>query len=630
MPLSIIASFSLQCWKKGFLTIRNRTEVILGRLIKYLWDSPPSFVIRIAWITFYTIVGTKIIQKQQENTTTPPLLSTTTTTMCVGTTTATSRPRQSSSLPMLLDSHNKNSRSLVVGCDKIANQVSGLHGKQSSSSLPSLMEESTKTATTSSTTTSSHTTTCNKRRNLFLARSLASRTVSFIESELENVTSRSRFLTNHSIDDNDDDVVVVARLRHSEIITGTMLGQGGFSQVYAVDALCLSNNTGDCASVEDGNDDCNVFTDEECHSRNELAHSTTSLVKRRYVVKQLRPDLQSSVVSSSSEGVGQQQQEHHHRQKKFHNAAADLVIEATFLSRINHPNIIKLRGWATGGISCFRNGDNSSYFLILDRLDETLGQRIKEWRKQKQQQQTRCGGLVVPTKLDYYQEKLDYADQLASAIQYLHRNRIMHRDITPNNIGMIHSVHDGGTKTIIQLFDFGLVRELPNLDSSSDITKDTDDDNDYNTYKYESKGPTTSNTYRIPLRDQYFRMSIVGTSHYMAPEVTSGWYNQQADIYSFTVVLYEMMTLIVPQPIIVQSEHTTEITTRMRMIHQDTEQQIVGEGSTDSSNDQHPPTTTIVTEWPIQLQQLFHKGWSYNPRDRPNVDEVRQYLQRVN
>ena len=56
------------------------------------------------------------------------------------------------------------------------------------------------------------------------------------------------------------------------------------------------------------------------------------------------------------------------------------ALEAEFLASLNHPHIMKLRGVAFDGTSGFESGP-TGYFLIIDRLFETLGDRIKRWAK---------------------------------------------------------------------------------------------------------------------------------------------------------------------------------------------------------------------------------------------------------
>ena len=55
-----------------------------------------------------------------------------------------------------------------------------------------------------------------------------------------------------------------------------------------------------------------------------------------------------------------------------------MALEAEFLAKLDHPNIIKLRGLTHSGAAGFANGP-CGYFLIIDRLFETLRERIKRW-----------------------------------------------------------------------------------------------------------------------------------------------------------------------------------------------------------------------------------------------------------
>jgi hypothetical protein len=90
---------------------------------------------------------------------------------------------------------------------------------------------------------------------------------------------------------------------------------------------------------------------------------------------------------------------------------------------------------------------------------------------------------------------------LAAAVGYLHDHGIVHRDLKPGNIFL-----ENGS---IKVGDYGLCKFM----GGSQRT-----------------GQTQS----------------IGTVHYMAPEISTGNYNRQVDIYAAGIILYEMLTGHVP------------------------------------------------------------------------------------
>lgn len=94
-------------------------------------------------------------------------------------------------------------------------------------------------------------------------------------------------------------------------------------------------------------------------------------------------------------------------------------------------------------------------------------------------------------------QKLDYARQICRGLQYAHDKDIVHRDIKPENIKVLD---DGKVK----IMDFGVARP-----SNSELT--------------------TSGM-------------LLGTPWYMSPEqVTGGKLDRRSDIFSFGVLLYELL-----------------------------------------------------------------------------------------
>ena len=61
--------------------------------------------------------------------------------------------------------------------------------------------------------------------------------------------------------------------------------------------------------------------------------------------------------------------------------------EAKVMASLDHPNIVGIRGWSRGRLACYENGKFNAYFLIMDRLEETLQDRICTWRTKWRKEQ---------------------------------------------------------------------------------------------------------------------------------------------------------------------------------------------------------------------------------------------------
>merc|ERR1711879_833816 len=111
--------------------------------------------------------------------------------------------------------------------------------------------------------------------------------------------------------------------------------------------------------------------------------------------------------------------------------------------------------------------------------------------------------IIMEGKRRFLGDRIRVAYYVAAAMQYMHCNSVMYRDLKPENIGF-------DIRGDVKIFDFGLARDLPHQKK---------DDGTYNLT------PST------------------GTRWYMAPEVVKGHsYNLAADVYSFGVILYEVVS----------------------------------------------------------------------------------------
>ena len=161
-----------------------------------------------------------------------------------------------------------------------------------------------------------------------------------------------------------------------------------------------------------------------------------------------------------------------------------------------------------------------------------------------------------------FQERLQTAHDIATAISYLHERNILYRDLKPGNCG-----YDAdGT---LKIFDFGLAVELPHSDDPEQL--------------YNLAGNT-------------------GTARYMAPEVIKNKpYNFKADVFSFTTLLWEILALKKPFAELSGQE--------------------VKEWVADFGNRPH-----ISKQWPQAIRKLMKAGWSSDPEQRPTMKEVRNTL----
>jgi len=107
----------------------------------------------------------------------------------------------------------------------------------------------------------------------------------------------------------------------------------------------------------------------------------------------------------------------------------DMALETRILSSICHPNIIKLH--ACGATSPYK----ADYFIVIDRLIDTLDQRIEKWAKQQKYVNSTLGRKLLDRKgkrrIALLEDKLTTALDLSAAFEYLHSKNILFRDLKP-------------------------------------------------------------------------------------------------------------------------------------------------------------------------------------------------------
>lgn len=152
-----------------------------------------------------------------------------------------------------------------------------------------------------------------------------------------------------------------------------------------------------------------------------------------------------------------------------YNGRHHLLNEFELLIYLNHPNILKAYGTYFGR--------QANPAILLEYCRYNLKEAINHLEN---------ADLVCVVY------------EICSAMKYLHENKIIHRDLNPNNILLNKKKH-------VKICDFGLARSI---DDTSLLT------------------------------------SGIGTMHYMAPEIVfeNEHYNEKVDVYSFGVVMHFILS----------------------------------------------------------------------------------------
>jgi serine/threonine-protein kinase len=168
--------------------------------------------------------------------------------------------------------------------------------------------------------------------------------------------------------------------------------------------------------------------------------------------------------------------------------------EAQLLAALNHTNIAAIYGLEES---------NAGPALVMELVEgQTLAERI-----------ARSSASDGPATAISVEEALAISKQIADALEYAHERGIIHRDLKPANVKV---KPDGAVKVL----DFGLAKVLADDPTSSDVS--------------------TSPTLSVAATRAGF---ILGTAAYMAPEQARGKsVDRRADIWSFGVILYEILT----------------------------------------------------------------------------------------
>ena len=173
------------------------------------------------------------------------------------------------------------------------------------------------------------------------------------------------------------------------------------------------------------------------------------------------------------------------------------------------------------------------------------------------------------------EEIMRFSLQMADAITYMKKKKVLHRDLKPANI-LFLSDQNGRLRTI-KIIDFGIAISL-DPENKTDLFDD----------------------------------KTVGTLNYMAPEQLIGRENFQSDVYAFGAILYSLLTGRVP----IMMEKVQNFKEKLRLVYR---------GERIPLFEANPALTAERVS--IELSGIIEQMISIKADERPRIEEVRRKLQ---
>eukprot|EP01015_Nassula_variabilis_P013637 TRINITY_DN2122_c0_g1_i5.p1 TRINITY_DN2122_c0_g1~~TRINITY_DN2122_c0_g1_i5.p1 ORF type:complete len:232 (+),score=5.90 TRINITY_DN2122_c0_g1_i5:88-783(+) len=173
-----------------------------------------------------------------------------------------------------------------------------------------------------------------------------------------------------------------------------------------------------------------------------------------------------------------------------------------------------------------------------------------------------------------WKQRIKFALDIAEGMNYLHEQNppLIHRDLKSLNLLIDKPVFGPMVTASVKIADFGLTR-TQSLTSNDKMT------------------------------------GLMGTYHWMAPEIfESKPYSSKADVYSFGIVLWEVICRETPY---------RELQSPYAIMKKVTMEQ------------GRPNIARIPQSCPLKLQSLMQKCWHQDPEQRPQFNEVIKSLKNI-
>lgn len=223
--------------------------------------------------------------------------------------------------------------------------------------------------------------------------------------------------------------------------------------------------------------------------------------------------------------------------------------EVNTLSKIRHPNLVLFMGVAL---------DNQNLCIVTEFcFGGSLFQLLHQ-------------DLHVSLN---WKQKLTMALDVSKGMNYLHSafdTPILHRDLKSLNLLLTQPIKGESDYVCVKITDFGLSRENGLTDEMM-----------------------TAHT---------------GTYHWMAPEVLNAEsYTHKADVYSYAIVLYEIITRTTPYQGLTGAQIAARVVNKQ----------------------ERPDLNNVPEECPAKLKELMIMCWEQDPVNRPSFSDITKELKEI-
>lgn len=167
-------------------------------------------------------------------------------------------------------------------------------------------------------------------------------------------------------------------------------------------------------------------------------------------------------------------------------------------------------------------------------------------------------------------QRIQILKDICQGMEYLHSNSYIHRDLKPLNLLLNTPISNENDPVHVKISDFGLTRLCS---------------------------------------DDEYMTGMLGTCHWMAPEVLiSSKYTQKADVYSFSIILYEVITREYPYRGIRPNQICEKVI----------------------KENLRPDIEILPDDCPRVLISLMKLCWNSNYEVRPTFTNILQILESIN